>query len=268
MNPVLKSLYPYIMSPCLRKFSLSCEHFAKVKNRKNLMQGTSTPKMQTMNRKIPIINEQNFDYFLILDFEATCEEGIKIMPHQEIIEFPVVQLSGKDFEEVGRFHRYVRPTERPILTSFCTDLTGIIQETVANQETLPEVLDAFNKWLIDSNLINTDYSMKSRFTFVTCGDWDLGVLLPSEAKYRNLQLPDYFKRWVNLKKAFCKWKGYFAKSLIVMLRDLELNHVGRLHSGIDDVRNICQVTRYIARSGYLFQNTSIYLDEKHDFENL
>ncbi|VDP13246.1 unnamed protein product [Onchocerca flexuosa] len=136
---------------------------------------------------------------------------------KEIIEFPVVQLSAKNFEEVGRFHRYVRPTERPILTSFCTDLTGIVQETVANQETLPEVLGAFNKWLIDSNLINSDNSMKSRFTFVTCGDWDLGVLLPNEA--------NYFKKWINLKKAFCKWKGYFAKSLTVMLRDLELNHV-------------------------------------------
>lgn len=151
----------------------------------------------------------------------------------------------------------------------------------------------------------------------------------------------YFKRWINLKKAFCKWKGYFAKSLTVMLRDLELNHVvcllnvaslylrnfsmfqvvyksvltfsllltffldwirlyyhskviqqshlptsclyrftsrhrgklifflqGRLHSGIDDVRNMCQITRCLAKSGHVFQNTSIYVDEKHDFENL
>uniref|UniRef100_A0A1I7VI92 Exonuclease domain-containing protein n=1 Tax=Loa loa TaxID=7209 RepID=A0A1I7VI92_LOALO len=238
------------------------------KNWKYLMQGASVPKIQAMNRNVSAINKQNFDYFLVLDFEATCEEGIKIMPHQEIIEFPVIQLSGKNLEEISRFHRYVKPTERPILTSFCTELTGIVQETVASQESLPEVLDAFDKWLINSNLINADHSMKSHFTFITCGDWDLGVLLPSEANYRNLKLPDYFKRWINLKKAFCKWNGYFAKSLTVMLHDLELNHLGRLHSGIDDVRNMCQITRSLAKSGCVFQNTSIYVDEKHDFENL
>lgn len=43
---------------------------------------------------------------------------------------------------------------------------------------------------------------------------------------------------------------------------------GRLHSGIDDVRNMCQITRCLAKSGHVFQNTSIYVDEKHDFENL
>ncbi|KAK6111555.1 Exonuclease family protein [Brugia pahangi] len=268
MNPVLKYSHLHIILSSLYRFSTACGHFAKARSWKHLTHGASVPKMQTVNRDIFAINKQNFDYFLILDFEATCEEGMKIMPHQEIIEFPVIQLSGKNLEEVGRFHRYVKPTERPILTSFCTDLTGIVQETVESQASLPEVLHAFDEWLLDLNLINTDHSMKSLFTFVTSGDWDLGVLLPSEANYRNLELPEYFKRWINLKKAFCKCKGYFAKSLAVMLRDLELNHLGRLHSGIDDVRNMCQITRSLGKSGYVFQNTSIYIDEKHTFENL
>ncbi|VDK72764.1 unnamed protein product [Litomosoides sigmodontis] len=252
------------------RYSMSKElmDFPLTRSCKYLVQDASVSKVQVMDRKAPLINKQNFDYFLLLDFEATCEEGIKIMPHQEIIEFPVIQLSAKNFEEVRRFHRYVRPTERPILTSFCTDLTGIVQETVANEETLPDVLNAFNKWLIEANLINADHSMKSFFTFITCGDWDLGVLLPNEANYRNLVLPDYFNRWINLKKAFCKCRGYFAKSLTVMLRDLGLNHVGRLHSGVDDVRNMCQITKCLAMSGYVFQNTSIYVDAKRSFENL
>uniref|UniRef100_A0A915PZZ4 Exonuclease domain-containing protein n=1 Tax=Setaria digitata TaxID=48799 RepID=A0A915PZZ4_9BILA len=223
----LKTLHSHIV-PSLSSGLSSCRRFAKIKK---YSLNSSTPKIQVTDQKgtrITTMRDQDFDYFLVLDFEATCEEGIKIMPHQvgffntvrmliegfedlgsgfdtklssnsrqcrslfklgEIIEFPVVQLCGKSFEEVGRFHRYVRPTERPILTSFCTDLTGIIQENVTNQDTLPEVLNAFNKWLIDSNLINTNQSMKSHFTFITCGDWDLGVLLPSEANYRNLQLP-------------------------------------------------------------------------------
>uniref|UniRef100_A0A0R3S191 Exonuclease domain-containing protein n=1 Tax=Elaeophora elaphi TaxID=1147741 RepID=A0A0R3S191_9BILA len=226
---ILRNLHSHVVPSSLHKFSTSYGHFAKTRYWKYSMQNASVPKIQGMNRKIPVINKQNYDYFLVLDFEATCEEGVRIMPHQE---------------------------------------------TVVNQETLPDVLNAFDKWLFDSNLINADHSMKSLFTFVTCGDWDLGVLLPSEANYRNLELPKqvfnnfYFKRWINLKKAFCRWKGYFAKSLTVMLRDLELNHVGRLHSGIDDVKNMCQITRCLAESGYVFQNTSIYLDAEHNFKNL
>lgn len=52
---------------------------------KHVMQGVSVPKIQPMNQKVPAMNKQNFDYFLVLDFEATCEEGIKIMPHQVIL---------------------------------------------------------------------------------------------------------------------------------------------------------------------------------------
>lgn len=129
---------------------------------------------------------------------------------------------------------------------------------VAKEDTLPDVLNAFYEWLVDLKLIDNDCSIKSRFTFVTCGDWDLGVILPNEANYRKLLLPKYvcpfmiflkqqnlcwknsmkslrslqcvlrfryFKSWINLKKAFCKSRGYFAKSMTVMLQDLELKHL-------------------------------------------
>ncbi|VDM95535.1 unnamed protein product [Thelazia callipaeda] len=262
-------------------WSLSVLYFVfKAKSQKYSLRSPSTVEMGMTTLDSAAMSKQIFDYFLVLDFEATCEEGKKIMPLQEIIEFPVMQLCGRTFEEVGRFHRYVRPTERPVLTSFCTHLTGIVQkrfyqETVAKEETLPEILDAFHTWLVDSDLIGTNNFAESRFTFLTSGDWDLGVLLPNEARYRRLQLPEqvYFKRWINLKKAFCKCKGHFAKSLTVMLHDLKLDHVvcsrhGRLHSGIDDVKNMCQIAKCLANSGYLFKNTSIYIDEKRHFESL
>ncbi|KAJ1357626.1 hypothetical protein KIN20_015807 [Parelaphostrongylus tenuis] len=104
---------------------------------------------------------QNFDNLLILDFEATCSDDGPILPYQEIIEFPVAKLDVKSWTITSTFHQYVKPTANPIITSFCTHLTGIIQE-----ETL-----------------------KSRFAFVTCGDWDLGVMLPSEANVKNFNIP-------------------------------------------------------------------------------
>jgi len=34
-------------------------------------------------------------------------------------------------QELGRFHEYVRPVGHPILTEFCTQLTGITQQMVS-----------------------------------------------------------------------------------------------------------------------------------------
>ena len=34
------------------------------------------------------------------------------------------------FKEVGQFHSYVRPVGQPVLTEFCTQLTGITQPMV------------------------------------------------------------------------------------------------------------------------------------------
>lgn len=81
-----------------------------------------------------------YDYFLVVDVEATCEkiEGpcarrAFSFPN-EIIEFPVVLLRwemGHEGEwgliEVDEFQTFVKPTWRPILSTFCTELTGITQ---------------------------------------------------------------------------------------------------------------------------------------------
>ncbi|EFO92339.1 hypothetical protein CRE_11149 [Caenorhabditis remanei] len=196
---------------------------------------------------------QQFEYLLILDFEATCQENSKgpILPVQEIIEFPVVQLSTSDWKEIRRFHQYVRPTESPKLTSFCTSLTGIIQEMVDEKPTLSGVLEEFDKWLKeDSRLENNN------FAFVTCGDWDLKVALPNEAKFKNIPIPDYFHQWINVKKAYAEHTNDFARGMMQLLKIYKLQHQGRHHSGIDDVANICEVVRCLGKDGHNYRITS------------
>jgi hypothetical protein len=75
------------------------------------------------------LRPQTFDYLLVLDFEATCNEGARPYP-QEIIEFPVFVLNTKTLEVEGSFHRFVRPTIHTSLSPFCTQLTGISQVCV------------------------------------------------------------------------------------------------------------------------------------------
>ncbi|CAF4672976.1 unnamed protein product, partial [Rotaria magnacalcarata] len=47
--------------------------------------------------------QQSYDYFLVLDFEATCDEERKIHPI-EIIEFPVLKINARTFQCESTFH--------------------------------------------------------------------------------------------------------------------------------------------------------------------
>jgi hypothetical protein len=69
-------------------------------------------------------------YLLILDFEATC--GDTIPKHeQEIIEFPTLLYNILEQKVEQTFHEYVRPVRQPVLTEFCTTLTGISQVSLS-----------------------------------------------------------------------------------------------------------------------------------------
>ncbi len=37
---------------------------------------------------------------------------------------------------------------------------------------------------------------------MTCGDWDLQNCLRREANSKKLKLPNYLKRWINIKKCY------------------------------------------------------------------
>lgn len=72
---------------------------------------------------------QEFQYFVVIDFEATCDKERTPYP-QEIIEFPSVLVSSVTGQLEACFQTYVRPTCNQLLTDFCKDLTGIQQVQV------------------------------------------------------------------------------------------------------------------------------------------
>ena len=97
-------------------------------------------------------------YLLVVDVEATCEEGDFRAVDHEIIELPVVLLDlqppgGGGATIVDHFHSFVRPTERPRLSDFCKVLTGVTQAQVDAAPTLPHVLDAVHAWLARHGLL-------------------------------------------------------------------------------------------------------------------
>jgi ERI1 exoribonuclease 3 len=193
---------------------------------------------------------QKFDYFLVIDFEATCDKEKRMVP-QEIIEFPVLKVNGKTFSVDDRFHQYVQPEINKELTEFCTELTGIIQDQVDGEPDLQKTLQLFDEWMKSQGLLEPGVSS----VFVTCGDWDLKTMLPQQCKYFNIEIPTYFKQWINIKKPFCDLTGTFPKGMMTMLQMMNLKHEGRHHSGIDDCLNIARILKSLADRGHSFSVT-------------
>ncbi|XBH77723.1 hypothetical protein VPH35_104151 [Triticum aestivum] len=90
--------------------------------------------------------EQDFDFFVVVDFEATCVKDGRIFP-QEIVEFPAVLVDGATGRIESAFRRYVRPKHHPVLIKFCRELTGIRQEDVDGGVELGDVLWLHDSWL-------------------------------------------------------------------------------------------------------------------------
>lgn len=188
------------------------------------------------------------DYLLVLDFEATCDESEDQLSRQakdakrEIIEFPVVKLNARTGVIEAEFHAFVKPTdaEHRKLSEFCTKLTGIQQAQVDAAKTLVEVLIDFDRWITAQQL--------GSYCFVTCGDWDLKDMLPTEAKRKGIELKPYLRNVVNVKDVFSKTIGG-KTDMPGMLHDLGLPLQGHLHSGRDDARNIAQICAALLRKG-------------------
>ena len=194
--------------------------------------------------------ERPIDFFLVLDFEATCDDDYKPKP-QEIIEFPVLKVNARTLETESEFHTYVQPTAHPVLTAFCTQLTGITQEMVANQPTLPDVMIRFHQWMDMNGLLAPE--VKS--CFVTCGDWDLLKMLPLQCSYLRIPIPDYFRQWVNIQCVFHP-RLVGVNAMHTMLKCLGLTLEGRHHSGIDDCRNTAKILLKLVKYNSNIQPTT------------
>lgn len=182
----------------------------------------------------------------------------------------MLKVDSRTMEPVSQFHQYVCPSVNSELTPFCTQLTGIIQDMIDGQPQFSETLRRFDKWM------ETEGGWKSRrflsacfvtysfvdllrpeisSCFVTCGDWDLGMMLPNQANHFGVPLRPYFSKWINLKHAFSEAIGHYPRSMMLMLESLAIKHTGREHSGIDDCRNMMHIMQVLAQRGHVFRAT-------------
>ena len=110
---------------------------------------------------------------------------------------------------------------------------------------------------------------------MSCGDFD-GNHISKEAKKKDLFVPNYLRRWINLKKAFpinqfdeTKQSNNFTSSETIksckptthgmahMLELMGLELEGRHHSGIDDAKNLARIVINLLESGFEFTQSMV-----------
>ncbi|XP_070684490.1 ERI1 exoribonuclease 2 [Pempheris klunzingeri] len=216
--------------------------------------------------KKSLLSNQMFSYLIVIDFESTCWRE-KNNYSQEIIEFPAVLLNTSTGEVESEFHTYVQPQERPILSEFCTELTGITQMQVEAGIPLQICLSRFNRWLqnlqLQMGVVFPDTQQRSsapspsqkRCTFLTWSDWDLGVCLQYECKRKQLHKPDVLNSWIDLRSTYRLFYDRKPKGLNGALQDLGIQFSGREHSGLDDAQNTARLAARMMRDGCVMKIT-------------
>ena len=185
-------------------------------------------------RKVPRV--------VVLDLEATCcNDNAFSRAEMEVIEFGAVVADMKTKQAIQEFDEFVQPVIHPMLTTFCTKLTSITQDDVANASPF---VDVFTRFLAECW---DDVSI-----LVTWGDFDVHILSEEFGRHRDeceaagiskFPFPD--NRHVNAKLAVADALQMRRKGVSAVLTHLSLPFEGRHHRGIDDAKNIWRIVKTV-----------------------
>ncbi|KAF9194458.1 hypothetical protein BGZ51_009538 [Haplosporangium sp. Z 767] len=244
------------MSDTNEQLKMDHEEKAAVKSPSTTADGSSTALPVTKTNtasKAPKVPTSEYDYYIVLDFEATCDDNkpaaelLVTGATSEIIEFSWLCVAKSNLAIQHQEQKYVKPVSTP-LTPFCQALTKITPETLENAGTLADAIESLDAY------ITTEILDKGKtFCFVTHGAWDLRIQLPREAKEKNVTLPVYLKEPIlfDLKEEATKWIAHHSEvvlksfSLEKMCDAFAVSQVGQLHSGLDDAMTIVNIMKYL-----------------------
>ena len=175
------------------------------------------------------------EFFLVVDFEATCSrDSVVPRDEMEIIEIGAVRQSTRTFEIEAEYQAFVRPQRHPVLTDFCRELTTITQADVDRAKTFPEIVLEVQDWLEGAGT----------FVFCSWGAYDRRQV-EQDATYHKVNSP-FGDEHVNVKARFAESIGARKPmGLGAALKRIGLDFEGTPHRGIDDARNIARIVRQV-----------------------
>lgn len=174
--------------------------------------------------------------YLVIDVEATCDDGRLVPRHEmEIIEIGAVLVDGATLQPVGELQTFVRPVRHPTLTPFCRQLTSIEQSQVDGAPRFTQAIALLQAFM-----------GHRRPLFCSWGAYDKGQF-EQDARYHRAELP-FGADHLNLKQAFSDALGTTKRfGMAQALRIAGLPLEGTHHRGIDDARNIARLLPYCLR---------------------
>jgi len=166
-------------------------------------------------------------YYCVVDLEATCcDRGTIPRGDSETIEIGAVLVDGASLRTVAELQAFVCPGVHPLLTPFCTALTGITQDEVAIAPPFPAAaarLAAFGAGAL----------------FCSWGAYDKNQLARDAARHGIATPlgPDHG----NVKEAFAAAMGTRRLGTREALERAGMTFTGTRHRGLDDARNIARL---------------------------
>lgn len=178
-------------------------------------------------------------HYLVIDLEATTDDGTaeeRAVPRDEMetIEIGAVLVRANTLEVEAEFETFVKPVRRPVLTPFCTELTGITQEMLADAPAFPEAMEALRQAMLVGRW------------GVVWGSWGLfdDTQLRRDCAFHGVDytMPEH----MNLKNVFSAAQGRrkrygMAKALRLCGLTLEGDH----HRALADAKNIARMLPWI-----------------------
>ncbi len=171
-------------------------------------------------------------HWLVIDLEATTDEGGWPMEEMEIIEIGA-SLVGADGHERDHFQRIVKPQRRPYLTDFCRQLTHISQADIDSAAPMNQVWAQFERWL-------TQHAPRLA-GWCSWGDYDRRQL---EQDWRQHHLKSLLAEvpHLNLKQAFAKARQLQRPvGLHSALQLAGMQFHGQQHRALEDARNTARL---------------------------
>lgn len=178
-------------------------------------------------------------HWLVIDLEATTEEGGWPVAEMEIIEIGAT-LVNQDGRELDHFERFVRPVRRPLLTHFCRELTHISQGSIDSAAPLTEVWPMFERWL--------GHHRARIVGWASWGDYDRQQL---EHEWHQHQLNSALTTlaYVNLKQRFAQARQLQRPpGLKGALQLAGMQFSGQQHRALVDARNTARLLPLILPS--------------------
>lgn len=169
---------------------------------------------------------------LVIDLEATCDDGDGLPAHDmEIIEIGAA-WSTADGSVLDTFQALVRPVVRSQLTTFCQQLTGIQQTDVDKAELFPVVATAL-----------ASFAKRHQAPGVFWGSWGQfdAKQLARDCERHGIANPLADFEHVNLKRRFAKSRKIKEVGMSRALQMVSLPLEGAHHRGLDDARNIAKL---------------------------